>query len=374
MPASLLAVTTKAALLVAAGPMAAAGIVSATVNTLAEGVLKTMFLAKVKTATVVLFGVTVLGLGTGGVIYQTRAGAAGSPQEGQSVRGRARAVSTEAEQEKEQLKKALEEARAREEKLRLELQMARMELDDWRTRLEIAEVRGREIERAQRAKKKVDAAALEEDAERNRATITVTPATVILGKVKVGDTLTRRVVVRGNKTFRILQVEVPGEGVITLDPPFNTPSQVHTVTFKCQFVKAGDFKHLLKIKTDLQENPVVAFVGSAMNGQQALPEAKRSDSLQEERDKLVKDYTVRWNALRNQEQKLAEHRQKLETQARKEIADLDLKVAELAKHHPAAQPQSPPNLTSAGSDKLDQILQRLERMEKRLDHLERRGK
>jgi hypothetical protein len=57
---SLVASTTKAALLIAAG-QATAGLVSATVATLTEGVLRTMFIAKVKTATVVLFGVAALG-------------------------------------------------------------------------------------------------------------------------------------------------------------------------------------------------------------------------------------------------------------------------------------------------------------------------
>jgi RNA polymerase sigma factor (sigma-70 family) len=77
---SLFTTTTKAALLIAAGPVAVAGVVSATVSTLTEGVLKTMFLAKIKTTALVLCSVAVLGAGTGGVYYQTRVGAADSPQ------------------------------------------------------------------------------------------------------------------------------------------------------------------------------------------------------------------------------------------------------------------------------------------------------
>ena len=77
---SLLSATTKAALLAAVSPAAVAGSVSATVSTLTQGVLKTMFIAKIKTATLVLCGVAALGVGTGGVYYQTRVGAADSPQ------------------------------------------------------------------------------------------------------------------------------------------------------------------------------------------------------------------------------------------------------------------------------------------------------
>jgi RNA polymerase sigma factor (sigma-70 family) len=76
---SLFATTTKAALLIAASP-AAASMVSATVATLTEGVLKTMFIAKIKTAALVVCSVAALGAGTGGVYYQTRAKASDSPQ------------------------------------------------------------------------------------------------------------------------------------------------------------------------------------------------------------------------------------------------------------------------------------------------------
>jgi RNA polymerase sigma factor (sigma-70 family) len=76
----LLSATTKAAMFVAAGPAVVAGIVSATVSTLTEGVLKAMFIAKIKTATLIVCSVAALGAGTGGVYYQTRAVAADSPQ------------------------------------------------------------------------------------------------------------------------------------------------------------------------------------------------------------------------------------------------------------------------------------------------------
>jgi hypothetical protein len=97
-----------------------------------------------------------------------------------------------------------------------------------------------------------------------QSNITVAPATVSLGAVKIGETLTRRVVVRGNKPFRILQIEGLGEGITVDPPPAASAGQVQVVTFKCQFTKAGEFKYEAKIKTDLQDAPVTVTIdGSA---------------------------------------------------------------------------------------------------------------
>jgi RNA polymerase sigma factor (sigma-70 family) len=125
-PESLVTSTTKAALLIAAG-QATAGFVSATVATLTEGVLQTMFLAKVKTATVVLFGVAALGLGTSGLMHQTRAGTADARQADRIIAKRLGAET--AQQEKDRDKRAAEDARDREQALREELEKARREAE-----------------------------------------------------------------------------------------------------------------------------------------------------------------------------------------------------------------------------------------------------
>jgi RNA polymerase sigma factor (sigma-70 family) len=127
---SLFSSTTKAALLVAAGPAVAAGVVSATVSTLTEGVLKAMFIAKIKTATLVLCSVAALGAGTGGVYYQTRAGAADSPQADRVVQDNRNRHSTSApgvseidklRQENRQLRDMLESERNRKAAVREKL-------------------------------------------------------------------------------------------------------------------------------------------------------------------------------------------------------------------------------------------------------------
>lgn len=68
-PAALIQSTVKAAVLVAAGK-AAAGVVSAKAAALTQGVIKAMFVAKVKVVTAVLLTVGVVGTGTGTWAYQ----------------------------------------------------------------------------------------------------------------------------------------------------------------------------------------------------------------------------------------------------------------------------------------------------------------
>ncbi len=97
-----------------------------------------------------------------------------------------------------------------------------------------------------------------------QSSVTVSPAALSLGTVKIGETLTRRVVVRGNKPFRVLGVEGLAAGMQLDPPPSATPAPVQIVSFKCVFNKPGDFKQEVKIKTDLQDAPVIVTIdGSA---------------------------------------------------------------------------------------------------------------
>lgn len=93
-----------------------------------------------------------------------------------------------------------------------------------------------------------------------QSNLTVDPATLNLGTVKVGETLTKRVVVRGNKPFRVKSVEGLGEDIKLDPPPSAAPAPVQVVSFKFVFRKAGDFKHEVRIKTDLQDAPVVVTI------------------------------------------------------------------------------------------------------------------
>lgn len=93
-----------------------------------------------------------------------------------------------------------------------------------------------------------------------QSAVTVSPEKLSLGSVKASEALTRRVVVRGSKPFRILGVDGLGEGVALGADLATMAAEVQTVTFKCQFDKPGDVRRELKIKTDLQETPVVVAI------------------------------------------------------------------------------------------------------------------
>jgi RNA polymerase sigma factor (sigma-70 family) len=78
-PGPLSDATAQAALLVAAGQTAPAGVVSAGVAALSRGVLQTMFLTKLTTVCGIVLGLGVLGTGTGLFAYQFRPDPAGLP-------------------------------------------------------------------------------------------------------------------------------------------------------------------------------------------------------------------------------------------------------------------------------------------------------
>jgi RNA polymerase sigma factor (sigma-70 family) len=80
-PTSLVTSTVQAASSVAAGQTGLAGVLSANVVGLMEGVVRTMFLAKLKIASGLLLAVGVLGIGTAAVTYQAGAAAHTDPNQ-----------------------------------------------------------------------------------------------------------------------------------------------------------------------------------------------------------------------------------------------------------------------------------------------------
>ncbi|HEY7425625.1 MAG TPA: sigma-70 family RNA polymerase sigma factor [Gemmataceae bacterium] len=286
-PAALSGATVKAAMLVAVGP-AAIGVVSTTVTTLTEGVLKAMFVAKIKTATVVLFGVAALGLGTGGVVYQTRVGAA-DPQKRERGAQERPGPTREAEPEKDKWRKIAEEAQAREKELRAELDKLQREVLLLRHKVRESH---QALESTQR--RRVDAP--------------------------------------------------PNEQRETPRPERRNPSQPETNR------KVDRPRPEADRKVDRPSpDPNWALLGDL--------EAKRASLLAEFEKRL---------------QALAAEQKALQEKMQVELAEFDKMKDELLKRQAANQPNPkavrPPHLVT--SDKLDQILQRLERLEKRLDRLE----
>jgi hypothetical protein len=89
-----------------------------------------------------------------------------------------------------------------------------------------------------------------------QASLSVVPSNLNLGNLKLGESITKKVIVRGNKPFRVLAVDGAGEGVATEPlPTVAAPTQI--VLIKCQPDKVGNLKRQLKLKTDLDKESVV---------------------------------------------------------------------------------------------------------------------
>jgi hypothetical protein len=96
-----------------------------------------------------------------------------------------------------------------------------------------------------------------------QAALTLSPDKITFGTLQVGETITRRIQIRGNREFRILSVAGMGDDV-TADLS-STPALVQIVTFKYQPQKAGDLHRQFTLKTDLPDGPTatVTAEGSA---------------------------------------------------------------------------------------------------------------
>jgi len=91
--------------------------------------------------------------------------------------------------------------------------------------------------------------------------LTATPAGLKLGGVKVGEAVVKKVILQSDdgKPFKVLGVDGLDDSVsLGAAPGEAAPAQA--VTFKCQFRKPGDFRRELKIKTDLQDEPLTVIV------------------------------------------------------------------------------------------------------------------
>jgi RNA polymerase sigma factor (sigma-70 family) len=168
-PPGLFLSTTRAALLTASGPAAVAGVVSAEVVALTEGVMKAMFLHKLKTVTVVLVGVVALGLGTGGVIYQGRAGAADPHKVVQLLPGARADLAQDENDDQQRAKKPKDAKRAAEEvqALRDQLEEARRQLAELKA--ELQKQRQQAEEAARQARQQLQKALAAEEAARRDA-------------------------------------------------------------------------------------------------------------------------------------------------------------------------------------------------------------
>jgi hypothetical protein len=92
------------------------------------------------------------------------------------------------------------------------------------------------------------------------SSLSVTPSTLSLGEIKTGVPHIRRVVIRGNKNFRILGVQGTGDGIEIEGALPAMEETVHFLTFKCKLDNAGAFRREVKIRTTMQETPITVLI------------------------------------------------------------------------------------------------------------------
>ena len=84
-----------------------------------------------------------------------------------------------------------------------------------------------------------------------QASVSVAPNPVRIGNLKVGEAVTKLVVVCAAKPFRIVAVDGQEDGMKVDLPP--AAAQVQVLKLKFQPVKPGDVRRQLRIKTDLDQ-------------------------------------------------------------------------------------------------------------------------
>jgi hypothetical protein len=84
-----------------------------------------------------------------------------------------------------------------------------------------------------------------------QASVSVAPNVVRMGNLKVGESVTKLVVVRASKPFRIVAVDGQSDGLVAELP--TASAQVQVLKVKFQPEKPGELRRQLRIKTDLDQ-------------------------------------------------------------------------------------------------------------------------
>jgi hypothetical protein len=88
--------------------------------------------------------------------------------------------------------------------------------------------------------------------------LTVSPGLLALGTVKTGEDVTRRVIVRGVKPFKVLEVQ-GGDADLQVKPISDDAREVHVLTLRMKPAKAGVIDKTLSVVTDLKEDNEIDF-------------------------------------------------------------------------------------------------------------------
>jgi RNA polymerase sigma factor (sigma-70 family) len=307
-PAALVTATTRAAVLVAAGHAAGVGMVSVQVAALTKGVMKAMLFAKIKTATVVVFGVTAVG--AGGLLYQARADERNvAAADRQQLVARADDSDPRQRDVQREERRAADAAAERERALRQELERARREAEAMRAQ-------------ALALRDQAEAQKRIADAERAKAEDGMRRAEAQLKRALEAEQAARQ---DARKQLYAAQVQ-----------------QAQRDYERAGRLRAADARQ----------------VGNAERAR-----------LEEMKAKALADLDARRAELQTQ---FEEQLRQLDAKRQEVLAKLDAELARLQQERMKAQPPARRNAdpVSAVGDKLDRILERLEQMERRLQRLE----
>lgn len=94
------------------------------------------------------------------------------------------------------------------------------------------------------------------------STLTVSPATVTMGQVKVGTQTQRNVIIRGVKPFRITTVKGT-DAVLSVRGTSEDSKPVHVLTVTFQPQQAGEVERTLRVITDMREEGEIEFQARA---------------------------------------------------------------------------------------------------------------
>jgi hypothetical protein len=92
--------------------------------------------------------------------------------------------------------------------------------------------------------------------------LTVTPSVASLGSVKRGGEIEKKIIVRGDKPFRITQVKGT-DGQITVNDTAKESRTVHILTVRFKAAQAGEVIRTFRVYTDLKDENEVAFQATA---------------------------------------------------------------------------------------------------------------
>jgi hypothetical protein len=92
--------------------------------------------------------------------------------------------------------------------------------------------------------------------------LTISPALVDLGQLKVGGQIERKVIVRGVKPFRVTEVQ-GGDDDLTVRDTTSESKAVHVLAVTLHASKAGDFTRALRVLTDLNDESEIEFQARA---------------------------------------------------------------------------------------------------------------